>query len=599
MTRPAPSGVGLVGEGESPVVKRPFAYKVVAAGDSAVLIICGTRISKAAQWRIRWVIDQVRAHPQFAVMRWIPGYTALLGRIDASKWRATDVAARLEEFLRQRADGRPVVQTETQRIVEIPVSYGGQFGPDLAALARAHEVRPDQLAQAHADVLYQVYLIGFVPGFPYLAGLPKALTAPRHSEPRVRVPAGSVGIGGRQTGIYPRSTPGGWQLIGRTPVNLFDIHREDPFLLQPGDVVKFTSLAADEFELWGANSAAAIEPLDNSASRALRSAERGAVEVIRSGLLTTVQDLGRVGYEDRGVAQAGAADRFAASIANLLVGNTADAAVLECTLVGPTLRFRASALVAITGGDLAPTLDGQPIPMWQTVEVAAGRELRFGGYRSGCRAYVAIAGGVEASIVMGSRSTDLAQGFGGHHGRALRAGDELSWYGAGTDVRNAAGGWKGLRGRALPHWARPTYETRPVIGYLPSQAPSRVADAVARRFAAGGWTVLPQSDRMGIRLHRADHLTDRPRNIVSEPVQPGTIQCPPSGQPIVLMTDAQTVGGYPTIGVVCTADLSRLAQARPGGEVTFQPVSESEARAKLQVQLDCMRWLTLANLAHR
>lgn len=228
------------------------------------------------------------------------------------------------------------------------------------------------------------------------------------------------------------------------------------------------------------------------------------------------------------------------------------------------------------------------LPMWQSVVARAGSELAFRGYKSGCRAYVACAGGLETPLVMGSRSTDLTQNFGGLNGRALASGDVLP-------IADAPISLKRLRGRALPRWARPVYHSQVAIGFIPSQTPSRVDGATIEQISGMTFTVLPQSDRMGIRLTGWEKLRQVKGTVVSEPVGPGTIQLPVGGEPIVLMMDAQTVGGYPTVGVVCTADLPKLAQLSPGSQVRLDVVSEEAARDKLRIQTDVIRWLTMAN----
>lgn len=288
-------------------------------------------------------------------------------------------------------------------------------------------------------------------------------------------------------------------------------------------------------------------------------------EVISPGVLTTVQDLGREGWRHLGVARAGALDPDAAAMANTLVGNEADAAVLELTLRGPTLRLAEPAKIAIVGAGLAATSNGKALPGQRPLVVPAG-ELKLGGIDNGIRAWLAVAGGFELAKVMGSRSTDLRGGFGGMHGRALRAGDLLP---LGKTMSTH------LPGQPDTTWWIGADDhdpaTRRPLRYVPS------AHAAAAALAQQAWLVTAQSNRQGIRL-QGDALPQFPHHNVSGPVAAGCIQLPPDGQPILLLADAQTVGGYARLGHVVAADLPRLAQAGPGTTLAFTAVSLDQAR---------------------
>ena len=289
------------------------------------------------------------------------------------------------------------------------------------------------------------------------------------------------------------------------------------------------------------------------------------VQVLAPGLLTTVQDLGRDGWRHLGVARAGALDPDAARLGNRLVGNDADAAVLELTLHGPTLRFDAPVRIALIGRSVDARFDGVALPMGRPLELPAGT-LTLGAVRDGARAWLAIGGGFAVPHVLGSRSTDLRGGFGGHEGRALRAGDTLALGAAAAPAIDAP--------RVPIWWADPGFdENRDApVRYLPSAAPAAAA------LAKQSWQVSAASNRQGLRLHGVA-LTGERTGGLSEPVAPGTLQLPPDGQPIVLLADAQTVGGYPRLGHVIAADLPRLAQLPPHASLRFQACSVEEAQA--------------------
>ena len=311
------------------------------------------------------------------------------------------------------------------------------------------------------------------------------------------------------------------------------------------------------------------------------------IAVLEPGLLTTVQDLGRRGHERDGVPGGGAMDAFALRAANLLVGNGEGEAGLEITLGGPTLRFERAALIALGGAELRAEADGAEIPAWHAARVPAGTVLSFRGPGSGCRAYLAIAGGIDLPRVLGSRSTFLRAGIGGLEGRALRRGDTLP-LGAPSPLaeRIAAAIEPGAGGATVAHTGvgvalRPDYAERPTVALMPGAHTDALSPGSRVRLFGSGLRVSPESDRMGYRLEGAVLELRAPMEILSEPVAFGTVQLPPDGRPIVLMADRQTTGGYPRIGEVATVDLPLLAQLKPGDSLCFRPCSVDEAQARL------------------
>ncbi len=283
------------------------------------------------------------------------------------------------------------------------------------------------------------------------------------------------------------------------------------------------------------------------------------------GAWTTVQDRGRFSYQHMGVPICGALDSFAFTTANLLVENPVDAAVLEMTLAGPELEVLSEADIALTGAEMTPSLNHDSFPQWRSIRVRPGDTLSIGRAQRGCRAYLAVTGGLDVPMVMGSRSTYVKGGLGGVEGRPLRPGDILH-RGAGHLIK---------RPLRLP-WA-PRYtevvELRAIPG--PQDEYFRSAQGL---FFSGNFTVSPQADRMGVRLlgNPVERDADTPASIVSEPSMPGNVQIPPDGQPIILLVE-QTLGGYAKIATVITPDMDKVAQARPGDSVRFHPVSLEEA----------------------
>ncbi|MGJ7609009.1 biotin-dependent carboxyltransferase family protein [Variovorax sp. LT1R20] len=306
------------------------------------------------------------------------------------------------------------------------------------------------------------------------------------------------------------------------------------------------------------------------------------IVVQKPGVLASVQDLGRHGHRQLGICPGGALDVLALTLANRLVGNADGAAGLELTMGGCELRFETDTRIAIAGDDFGAQLDGVPLwPCW-SVPVAAGQVLKLmganasGAKKAGLRSWLAVAGGVDVAPVLGSRSTDLKAGFGGHEGRALRKGDKLPLGPSRLDAMQRARKPFGLRG---PDWGPEEADGAIALRVLPGPEFEQFTLAAREVLWGERWRITSQSNRMGSRLAGAELKRKRAGDMLSSGVIPGTIQVPPSGQPIILMGDAQTTGGYPRIGVVIRADLWKLAQAPLNGKLRLVQVDMAEALA--------------------
>lgn len=310
--------------------------------------------------------------------------------------------------------------------------------------------------------------------------------------------------------------------------------------------------------------------------------------VLRPGMLASVQDLGRPGHRQLGICPGGALDTLALTLANRLVGNDDGAAGLELTMGNCELRFEAATRIAITGDDFGAALDGVPLWACWSVPVAAGQVLRLAGAnhspsKKGLRSWLAVAGGIDVPPVLGSRSTDLKAGFGGHQGRALRKGDRLLLGPSALDPRQLAARPFGVRApEATPRGHADPVDDAIVLRVLPGPESGQFTAASLEALWRDPWRITPQSNRMGSRLEGFELKRRRAIDMLSSAVIPGTIQVPPSGQPIILMGDAQTTGGYPRIGVVIHADLWKLAQAPLGGRLRLEQVDAAAALSALQ-----------------
>ncbi len=526
------------------------------AGEAAFVVEFGNEISVELNERATALAALLEREPFDDFREAIPTFRSVLVFHDPE---ADPEAIRAHALDLARGAGREPARPP--RHIELPCVYDGEDLPEVAAQVG---VSVEELIRIHSEREYRVFIIGFTPGFPYLGMADPRLDIPRRSVPRVRVPAGAVAMARAQTGIYPWVTPGGWHLLGRMdPTLLFDPGKSPPSGCLPGDQVRFLPVA--ELPERPAAETAAPPPPEGPP----------ALEVERGGLLTAVQDLGRPGYQRYGVPWSGAADPASLIFANRAVGNPDGAAGLECTLMGPVLRFREPALTAIGGADHRGILHlpggGRwPVPVGTSFVAPAGSVLRFAGPPDGMRTYLAFAGGIDVPEVLGSRATYLTADLGGFEGRALRSGDRLHLGAAPAGARE--------------NRFEPDARRRPGAGRLRlriSLGPQEdcfTAECL-NRLSELRFTVSNDSNRMGVRLDGPilEHREGL-KEIVSDANPHGTIQVPPGGHPIVMGADQGITGGYPKIGNVVAPDLARLAQALPGAEVRLDIVSLEEAR---------------------
>src|SRR5258705_148020 len=374
--------------------------RIVDAGDAAVLLELEAAIDPSVNARAIAIAAAVAVERRAGVRDVIPTYRSVAVHFDPL---VADVDG-LRDLLRRAANSAAAATDGA--LVEVPVAYGGEHGPDLDEVATFAKLSPAAVIERHCATEYRVFMLGFLPGFAYMGSVDDSIAAPRKATPRTRIPAGSVGIAGRQTGIYPRQSPGGWQLIGRTGLQVFDPFRSPASLFAPGDRVRFVAAAGIGGQGSGIKNIGALDarvealyppsPIPDPHRR---------VTVIKPGLFTTIQDAGRWGQQDRCVPVAGPMDRRSYRLANALVGNPPGAAALEATLLGPELRIEQPARVAIAGADLGASIDGTALAADSMRTCGAGSVLRFGERRHGTRVYIALDGGIDVPLVLGSRAT--------------------------------------------------------------------------------------------------------------------------------------------------------------------------------------------------
>ncbi|WP_173915548.1 biotin-dependent carboxyltransferase family protein [Halobacillus sp. Marseille-Q1614] len=310
------------------------------------------------------------------------------------------------------------------------------------------------------------------------------------------------------------------------------------------------------------------------------------LKIVKDGLLTSIQDLGRTGYQKYGVISSGSMDTYAHRIANVLVGNEEQEATVEVTLLGPEIKFEEDALLSICGGDLSPKVNNQNVSMWKPVYIERGSTLKFGKPKSGCRAYLAIAGGLDIPEVMGSRSTYLRAELGGFKGRALSSGDEIAFRSALSDERK-----KSLSGKGFieSRWMVakdiiPDYSSRPVVSIIDGPQYDWFDKNSQESLFKESFKVSSQSDRMGYRLNGPSLSLKKKKELISEAVAFGSIQVPPDGNPIILLADRQTTGGYPKIGQAASVELPVISQIKPGEQISFKRITLEDAQRALLKQ---------------
>lgn len=442
--------------------------------------------------------------------------------------------------------------------VRIEVVYDGE---DLTEVGRLTGLGKDGVIQAHTGQLWTAAFGGFAPGFAYLVGENELLNIPRRSSPRTAVPAGSVALAGNFSAVYPRRSPGGWQLIGRTSERMWDLNRDQPALLRPGHTVQYVAVR----ELIEVSDSPRAH--DDGASR--RPVGSPALEVLAPGPQALIQDLGRPGFSDLGVSSSGAADTASAHQANRLVGNEGADAVVECVLGGLAVQAHGELTVALAGAPVPAVIDGphgeRHASMYAPFALYDGESLELAAPDTGLRTYLAVRGGINVPAVLGSRATDLMSGIGPApltQGTLLPAGEVRTGHIVGAPEPPELP-FEMLRGNA----DQPV-ELRITAGPRQDWFTPESRAALTLQI----WTVTAESNRIGLRLgtHSGAALqraiTDE---LPSEGVVAGSLQVPPSGLPVLFLADHPVTGGYPVIGVVVPEDLPLAAQLPPGATVRF------------------------------
>lgn len=443
--------------------------------------------------------------------------------------------------------------------IDIPVRYDGE---DLAEVAQILGITTEEVVRRHTGSDYVVAFTGFAPGFAYLTGGHPSLNVPRRASPRTRIPAGSVGLAGTFSGVYPQASPGGWQIIGTTPIAMWDIGRDTPALLQPGYRVRFVDAAS-----LPAEARADAAPVGKAPPALATDVSATALEVLSPGLQTLFEDTGRHGYTGQGVSASGAMDQGACKSANRLVGNPSDAACLETVNGGLRLRSRGATVIAVTGADAAVTITSGSGAQWQAprgqpLALDDGDTVAIGHPVAGARCYIAARGGFAVTPVLGSCSTDTLAQVGP---AALAAGDLLGINPArpGAVVETGAPAACDL----------PAADAEVTLDVVLGPRTDWFTPEAVELLHTQRWKVTPQSNRVGIRLAGDAGLTRAVEGeLASEGTALGAIQVPANGQPVLFLADHPLTGGYPVIAAVASYHLDLAGQIPVGAWVRFRAI---------------------------
>jgi antagonist of KipI len=550
------------------------AYHIYSLGETAATIAFEAVISEPINDLVIALYHHLQSQPIDGVKDVIPAYHTVTLVFESSLLKqSSDVFT----IMVQRADAAIATcnwqQTIQHNIVEIPVCYDTTFGLDIVTMAADKSISIDDLIQRHIARQYRIYCIGFLPGFAYMGNVDDVLATPRRQAPRAAVKAGSVGIAGVQTGVYPLQSPAGWNIIGETPLQLFDANRAEPVLFKMGDIVQFQPISLSDFLL---------QKNKPVVTKELPLATSNSITILKQGMADSIQDLGRFGYQQFGINPTGAMDIVAAKVANFLVGNVATEAVFELHFPAAVFQFNVDALIALSGGDFSATINDEPIPINTPIIVEANSILKFTKLVSGARCYLAVNGGLAIEKWLGSYSTHIKANAGGYSGRMLQKGEVIN-------INTNKNFISHLNGQSFVtmQWQADVvelYKDVTNIQIIAGNEHALLTEASAEVLIDSTFVITAKSDRMGYQLHGIPLQLKQPLSLISTAVTRGTVQLLPNGELIVLMADHQTVGGYPRVAQIAQIAMPKLAQLQAHQRVTFSIISHQQAVELLRLQ---------------
>lgn len=503
------------------------------------------------------LLDSLERQPVAGIEELVPAAQTLMVRFRRDALSAVHLAERLanRDIARRAATSGP--------LIEIPVRYDGE---DLLEVAELLGTSADEVIRRHTENEYTVAFTGFAPGFAYMTAIDAGLDVPRRKIPRTRIPAGAVGLAGPFSGIYPRSSPGGWQIIGVTPLAMFDLSRATPALLQPGYRVRFVDMARAPLHVVQQLQDKA-EPDGTTQRIPTEAATDTALRVITADTPVTFQDLGRPGIAGQGVSASGALDRRALKTANRIVGNQPGTPCLEISFGGFSFEAVGRTVIAVTGADAPITIKtaaGHHLTSSTNVPIGLddGDVVKLAAPVKGMRSYLAVRGGFAVAPVLGSAATDTLAGLGP---AAVAVDDRLG-------VRSAESATAVSPGD-VPAFELPAADDVVSLDVVMGPRTDWFSPSAVELLQSQAWQVTPQSSRVGIRL-AGERSLERSitRELPSEGTVTGAIQVPPSGQPVLFLADHPLTGGYPVIATVAEHHLDLAGQIPIGAHIRFNPL---------------------------
>ena len=542
-------------------------------GATALLVECADLSATLALFERLQDVGRDYLAQHFGIDEMVPAACTILLQLASWRSQAADkqkIIQALQRLSAQEWTATAKSKTAPYPLITIPVIYDGI---DLDEVAHRVGLSRADLIACHSATLYAVAFTGFAPGFAYLSGGSHCLTVPRRSTPRTRVPAGSVGLAGAFCGIYPKDSPGGWQIIGHTPIAMWDVTRNPAALLQPGQRVRFelaTKKASVSLPIPSSKPQSATKTEELRRARS-NSTTIPVLEVLAPGTQTLYQDLGRTQQAAQGVSRSGALDRLALKTANRLVGNRADCVALESVTGGLRLKSTGDIVVAVTGADVdlrVTSADGENglAPSYCPFALTAGDTLSIGPARAGMRSYVAVRGGLAAPTFLGSAASDVLAKIGAE---PLQSGDTI-WArpvcGAAI-VAHAETSWRHL----------PSLDQAVMLDIIWGPREAWFTAQARTTLCSQTWQVSTQSNRVGLRLQGEMPLQRAAafaiEELPSEGCIPGALQVPANGQPVLFLADHPLTGGYPVIACLAPHQLDFVGQVPLGAAVRFRPIA--------------------------
>ncbi|MEM2664627.1 MAG: 5-oxoprolinase subunit PxpB [Candidatus Methanomethylicia archaeon] len=525
-------------------------------GENGIFIEIGNEINKRINTMVKMLSDEIeKLKGDYGIKEIIPAYTTILIIIDPLNTDRKKLEEKILEVYGNIIE-REIVEEEIRNIIEIPTLYDYDVGLDLEEISKITKLKPEEIIKIHSEQVYRVYMVGFIPGFPYMGEVPEKIAVPRLENPRIKVPAGSVGIAGTQTGIYPFESPGGWRIIGRTPIKLFDPNRDPPTIFKIGDYVKFKPISREVYD----------EILRKEPPKTSLSIEGEPVlKVDVAGPGVSIQDLGREGYRKYGVPVSGAMDKESFITSNILVGNNIDCACIEIFQSNFEATVLQDIIISICGANVEGEIDGEEIETWRAIPVRKGSKIKINRIIDGLISYISIAGGINEPIILGSRSHYLTAGI----------GRELTKNAIITTSKNMFNEIIETCPARRINWKR---EMKNEFRILLGPHLQYFTEEMIKDFTNTKFTVTSNINRMGYRLEKdIEAKIKGVGRLISCGTLPGAIQIPGDGNPIVLMADAQTTGGYAVIGKIIEPDLNIFSQCEPKTKIKFKEATLEEA----------------------